>query len=456
MIRLLLFSPDQKLPLLLGPTMGSEFAVSLKADLDQIKSLAASQSCDVVILDLDSGSAADHRAFVAAMQAVRMPVVVMAADGQRECAMDLVHRGAYDFFRNPPVLAELKIIARRAYEHSRMRRNLENMNQQLLANPMECCDQLIGSSARLQHVYDLIRRVAGLDAFVLITGESGTGKELIARAIHNLSERQNAPFVAVSCGAIPETLIEAELFGYDKGAFTGAAGSRKGYLEQAGQGTLFLDEIGELSLHTQVKLLRVLQERQFSRLGSSVVVPLHARVLFATHRDLARMVEEGCFRLDLYYRLNVIGINAPALRDHPEDIPTLARHFLAKYGQIYRKPVAGIFPDAMAFLVDYHWPGNVRELENAIQKAIILTDHDWIGPEHLLEDRHQNGLVVVGESPPPTSFEDQLHDYKIKLAHKAVAECRGNKTLAARSLRISRTYLHRLIKEAEKEALEVA
>ena len=444
------------MPLLLGPTMGSEFAVSLESDADQIKSLTASQSCDVVILDLDSGSAADHRAFVAAMQAVRMPVVVMAGDDRRECAMDLVHRGAHDFFRNPPVLAELKIIARRVYEHSRMRRNLENMSQQLLANPAECCDLLIGPSARLQRVYDLIRRVAGLNAFVLITGESGTGKELIARAIHNLSERQGAPFVAVSCGAIPETLIEAELFGYDKGAFTGAVGNRKGFLEQAGQGTLFLDEIGELSPHTQVKLLRVLQERQFSRLGSSVVVPLQARVLFATHRDLARMVEEGRFRLDLYYRINVMGIKAPALRDHTEDIPTLARHFLAKYGEIYRKPVSGIFPDAMALLVDYHWPGNVRELENAIQKAIILADHDLIGPEHLPEDLQQNGVVVAGESPPPTSFEDQLRDYKIKLAHKAVADCNGNKTLAARSLHISRTYLHRLIKELEKEALEVA
>ena len=457
MIRLLLFSQDQKLPLLLGPTRGSEFAVALESDADQIKRLAASESCDVVILDLDSGSAVDHRAFVAAMQRLRVPVVVMAGDDQRECAMDLVQRGAFDYFRKAHALAELKIIVRRAYEQSRMRRDLENMGQQLRANPVERCDQLIGSSARLQHVYDLIRRVAGLNAFVLITGESGTGKELIARAIHNLSERQHAPFVAVSCGAIPETLIEAELFGYDKGAFTGAVGSRKGYLEQAGQGTLFMDEIGELSPHTQVKLLRVLQERQFSRLGSSVVVPLHARVLFATHRDLAKMVEEGRFRLDLYYRVNVMGIKAPALRDHTEDIPTLARHFLAKYSEIYRKPVTSIPAGSMALLVDYQWPGNVRELENVIQKAIILTDDDSISPQHLPENLQQPGLQVVGETPHPTSFEDQLHDYKIKLAHKAVADCHGNKTLAARSLHISRTYLHRLIKELlEEEAREVA
>ncbi len=263
--------------------------------------------------------------------------------------------------------------------------------------------------------------------------------------------------MAVSCGAIPDTLIEAELFGYEKGAFTGAVGSRKGYLEQAGQGTLFLDEIGELSPHTQVKLLRVLQERQFSRLGTSAVVPLHARVLFATHRNLGKMVEEGRFRLDLYYRVNVMGIKAPSLRDHSEDIPTLARHFLDKYSGLYRKPVTSITPGAMALLVDYVWPGNVRELENVIQKAIILTDDDTIGSEHLPEDLQQPDLLGLGDSLPAASFEDQLHDYKVKLAQKAVAECNGNKTLAARSLNISRTYLHRLIKDfMEEETPEVA
>jgi transcriptional regulator with PAS, ATPase and Fis domain len=306
-------------------------------------------------------------------------------------------------------------------------------------------------------VYDLIQRVAGLNAFVLITGESGTGKELIARAIHNLSERQSFPFVAVSCGAIPETLIEAELFGCEKGAFTGAVGSRKGYLEQAGHGTLFLDEIGELSPHTQVKLLRVLQERQFSRLGTSAVVPLQVRVLFATHRNLSKMVEEGRFRLDLYYRVNVMGIKAPALRDHTEDIPTLARHFLDKYSGIYRKPMTSITAGAMALLMDYDWPGNVRELENVIQKAIILSDDDSITPQQLPEDLQQPDLLGVGNSLTSPSFEDQLRDYKIKLAQKAVAECNGNKTLAARSLHISRTYLHRLIKDfIDQETPEVA
>jgi DNA-binding NtrC family response regulator len=456
MIRLLLYSQDKKLPLLLGPTLGNEFEVTLESNPEKIKELVRNQRCHVVVLDLDSDSA-DHQDFVDDMHSAGVPVVVMADDDHREAAMDLVQRGVYDYFRKPPCLAELKIVVRRAYEHSRMRRDLENMSQQLRAAALPGCDQLIGASARLQHVYDLIQRVAGLNAFVLITGESGTGKELIARAIHNLSERQTAPFVAVSCGAIPETLIEAELFGYEKGAFTGAVGSRKGYLEQAGEGTLFLDEIGELSPHTQVKLLRVLQERQFSRLGSSAVVPLQARVLFATHRNLAKMVEEGRFRLDLYYRVNVMGIKAPALRDHTEDIPTLARHFLEKYSEMYRKPVTALTPCAMALLVDYHWPGNVRELENVIQKAIILTDDDTVGPEQLPEDLQQPGLLGVTDSLLTASFEDQLRDYKVKLAQKAVVECNGNKTLAARSLNISRTYLHRLIKDlTEEETPEVA
>ncbi len=387
----------------------------------------------------------------------------MADDDQREVAMDLVQRGAYDYFRKPPCLAELKIVARRAYEHSRMGRDLHNLSQQLRATAAYGCDQLIGSSTRLQHVYDLIQRVTGLNAFVLITGETGTGKELIARAIHNLSERQRCPFVAVSCGAIPETLIEAELFGYEKMLFTGAAvGSRKGYLEQAYQGTsLFLDETfgGVFSPHTQVKLLRVLQERQFCRLGSSSAIPLHARVLFATHRNLGKMVEEGRFRLDLYYRVNVMGIKAPPLRDHSEDIPTLARHFLEKYSELYHKSVTSITPGAMALLVDYVWPGQCSGAGERHPEGYHPGRRRYRRPPAVTRGSAASpNLLGLGRLPlPATSFEDQLRDYKVKLAQKAVAECNGNKTLAARSLQISRTYLHRLIKDfMEEETPEVA
>ncbi len=215
---------------------------------------------------------------------------------------------------------------------------------------------MIGSSLQIRQVYQLVHRVADLNASVLVTGESGTGKELIARAIHNLGSRSDRPFVAVSCGAIPETLIEAELFGHEKGAFTGTVGAREGYFEQARDGTLFLDEIGDLSLYTQVKLLRVLQQMEFSRLGSNRLIPLRARLIFATHQDLAKLVEEGKFRQDLYYRINVMRIHSPALADHGEDIPQIATHYLQHYSELFQKPMQAIGSEAMAILQSYPGP----------------------------------------------------------------------------------------------------
>jgi DNA-binding NtrC family response regulator len=446
-IRLVLYSQDAKLLPLLAPTLGKDFHVSVVPNEPGVKNLISQDQCDVLILDFDSNysSLEQQLRFFDEVRDSTVPVVVMTDDESRLTAMELVQRGVYDYFRKPPALPELKIIVRRAYEDSVLKRDLEKAKQQLRAS--SSCDGLIGSSARSQVVYDLIRRVTALNASVLITGESGTGKELIARAIHNLSDRAKLPFLAVSCGAIPETLIEAELFGHEKGAFTGAAGMREGYLEQAGGGTLFLDEIGELSLNTQVKLLRVLQQREFRRLGSSRLMPLRARLIFATHRNLKQMVEGGTFRQDLYYRVNVMGINSPPLRDRTEDIPVLAHHFLKEYTAIYQKPVQSIRPNAMALLVGYFWPGNVRELENVIQTAIITTERDSIGPENLPEALQQPDLLGVGDSLPGGSFEDQLRDYRVKLANKAIQDCNGNKTLAAQSLSISRAYLHRLIRE---------
>jgi DNA-binding NtrC family response regulator len=345
-------------------------------------------------------------------------------------------------------LPELKIVVRRAHEHAILKKELEKTKEKLRA--VSRCDQLIGSSARSQVVYNLIRRVSNLDAFVLITGESGTGKELVARAIHNLSNRAREPFVAVSCGAIPDTLIEAELFGHEKGAFTGTNGAREGHMEQAAGGTLLLDEIGELSLQTQVKLLRVLQQREFSRLGSNKLVPLKARVLFATHRNLSEMVDQGTFRRDLYYRVNVMRINIPPLRDRTEDIPLLAEHFLHQYASAYNKPVSEIRPSVMALLFEYDWPGNIRELENIIQRAVILAESD-IGTADLPEQLQRPDLLGIGDESTPGSFEDLLREYKVRLANQAIRECNGNKTLAARSLSISRAYLHRLIRTAPED-----
>jgi DNA-binding NtrC family response regulator len=412
-----------------------------------------------LILDLNSNhdSLQERIGFSRLLIASNIPSVVMADDGLRSTAFELVRTGAFGYCRRPPSIRDLKTMLSRAYENSALKQQLQTV-QQRMEEPGSC-DRLIGSSPQMQRVYQLVRRVTNLNAAVLVTGESGTGKELVARAIHNLGSRSSRPFVAVSCGAIPEPLIEAELFGHEKGAFTGTVGAREGYFEQAGDGTLFLDEIGDLSLFTQVKLLRVLQQMEFNRLGSNKLIPLRARLIFATHRDLAKLVAEGKFRQDLYYRINVMRIESPPLQEHPEDIPRIARHFLMQYGQVFQKPMADIEPDAMALLQSYPWPGNVRELENVMQRAIILATGQTVRLEDLsLSAQEDDGgdiddVVDIGDFHPAGSFERQLRDYKIKLAVGAVRENNGNKTLAARKLCISRAYLHRLIRLAEPDPI---
>jgi DNA-binding NtrC family response regulator len=464
MIRVALCSPDLKLQPLLAPALGRDFQVLSEPDYDRLKQMLWGGQVDVLLLDLDSESSNVERQvrFFEEINAADIATVILTDDAARPAGVDLVTRGAHGHCRKPPALRELKAMIRRACEHAAMKRELESRKgngfAQSEAIGLTRCDGLIGSSAEMRTVYDLIHRVASLNASVLITGESGTGKELVARAIHNLGERSKAPFIAVSCGAIPETLIESELFGHEKGAFTGAAGARIGYFEQADNGTILIDEIGELSLQTQVKLLRVLQQREFTRLGSGRAIPLKARVIFATHRDLSHMVAEGTFRLDLFYRINVMSIKAPALGRHPEDIPALAEFFVRQYSDIFQKRITGIAPHAMALLQGYDWPGNVRELENVIQSAIICADTEVIQASALPERFQEPDLGDDATDVPQVgSFERLLRDFKIRLATKAIEDCKGNKTLAARSLNISRAYLHRLIRlPEESEAADVA
>jgi DNA-binding NtrC family response regulator len=460
MIKIGLYSEDRTLHTLLSSALGKDFELLLEPDEDGMKLLRAAGDCDVMILDLQSKHDSLQERIECAQRLIasQVPSVIMADDGLRSTAFELVRTGAFGYCRRPPSIRDLKTMLSRAYENSTLRQQLQTVQQQL--DVPATCDRLIGASPQMQRVYQLVHRVTNLNASVLITGESGTGKELIARAIHNLGCRANRPFVAVSCGAIPETLIEAELFGHEKGAFTGTVGAREGYFEQAADGTLFLDEIGDLSLFTQVKLLRVLQQMEFSRLGSNRLVPLRARLIFATHQDLSKLVAEGKFRQDLFYRINVMRIESPALQEHPEDIPRMARHFLRQYGQLFQKPMEEIEPDAVALLQSYQWPGNVRELENAVQRAIILAPGKTVRAEDLnlnVEEADADigdidDIADIGDYHPAGSFERQLRDYKIKLAVAAVRENNGNKTLAARSLCISRAYLHRLIRLAEPDA----
>jgi len=460
MIKIGLYSEDLTLHPLLSSALGTEFQLSLRGDRVGMEELVAAGECNVMILDLHSihDSLRDRLECSQSLIELEVPAIVIADDGLRSSAFELVRNGAFGYCRRPPSIRDLKTMLLRAYETSSLKMQLQTVQHRL--EVPASCDRIIGSSPQMQRVYQLVNSVANLNAAVLVTGESGTGKELIARAIHNLGSRASRPFVAVSCGAIPETLIEAELFGHEKGAFTGTVGAHEGYFEQAADGTLFLDEIGDLSLFTQVKLLRVLQQMEFSRLGSTRLIPLKARLVFATHQDLAKLVAQGKFRQDLYYRINVMRIEAPPLQDRPDDIPAIACHFLNRYSEEFSKPVDGFEPAAMEMLQAYAWPGNVRELENVLQRAIILAPGHSVRAEDLSlatpedESGELGDVLDFSDYQPSGTFERRLRDFKINLAVTAVRECKGNKTLAARSLCISRAYLHRLIRLAEPDMLD--
>jgi Nif-specific regulatory protein len=340
------------------------------------------------------------------------------------------------------LLSAIASISAVAIENARHFEWLESENQRLIADA-EIEHNMVGESKAMRQVYQFIARVAPTDATVLIAGESGTGKELAARAIHQNSKRAGKPFVAVNCAALTESLLESELFGHEKGAFTGALAQRKGRLEIADGGTLFLDEIGDLSLPLQVKLLRVLQEREFERVGGSRTVRIDIRLLTATNRDLEELIAAGSFRQDLFYRLNVLEIEMPSLRKRSEDIPLLANYFAIKYGEKCNRKVLGISPEAQKCLVAYDWPGNVRELENTIERAVVLGTTERI----LVEDLPEAILESETPSDPAGSrYHETLTEKKKQLIIEAVNESNGNYTEAAKRLGVHPNYLHRLIR----------
>lgn len=332
-------------------------------------------------------------------------------------------------------------IAAVAIENARQFEWLESENQRLLAD-VNIEHSMIGESAAMQRVYHFISKVAPTDSTVLISGESGTGKELAARAIHRNSRRAQKPFIAVNCAALNEGVLESELFGHEKGAFTGAVGQRKGRLEIADAGTIFLDEIGELTPALQVKLLRVLQEREFERVGGSQTIKVDIRLLAATNKNLEHAIEAGEFRQDLFYRLNVVGFEMPALRDRKEDIQLLARYFADKYGAKCNRRMEGISAEARAFLIGYDWPGNVRELENTIERAVVLGTTELILPDDLPESLLEREVVTTSS----TSYHEAVVRTKKEIILDAMQKANGNFTEAARLLCVHPNYLHRLIR----------
>ena len=340
-----------------------------------------------------------------------------------------------------------------ALENARRLQWLQQENERLTVEITQE-RSLVGEGARMKEVYQFLKRVAPTDSTVLIEGESGTGKELAARALHRNSPRAGKPFVAINCSAIPETLLESDLFGHERGAFTGASSLKKGRLEVADGGVVFLDEIGELALALQVKLLRVLQEREFERVGGLHPIKVDIRLIAATNSNLEQAVREGRFRQDLYYRLAVLKVTMPTLRDRPDDIPMLVRHFVQKHAKRCKVKPRPVSREALACLVNYDWPGNVRELENAIERALVLGSSDMILPEDLPES-------LLERTPPPEMTEAKYHaavkELKKQLILDAMEQTRGSYADAARILGVHPNYLHRLIRNLElKEVLKDA
>ncbi|KYF56412.1 transcriptional regulator, partial [Sorangium cellulosum] len=416
------------------------YAVDAAADGAAALEVAAERPPDVVVTDLKMPRM-DGVTLLGKLreQDPALPVIVVTAFGDVSSAVQAMRAGAEDYLTKPVDFDALLVSLERALERSALRAEAENLRRQLREREGEGVEGLIGASPAMQRVYRMARQVAGARATVLITGESGTGKGELARAIHAKGPRVKAPFVTLHCAALAESLLESELFGHERGAFTGADKRRIGRFEQAHGGTLFLDEVGEIAPSTQVKLLRVLQERTFERVGGNDTVSVDVRLIAATNRDLAAAVQEGRFREDLYYRLNVVHIDMPPLRVRDTDVLLLANHFLRRFAAENHRKIEGFSDAARAKLVAHRWPGNVRELENAIERAVVLCDETRIDAEHLPIDA---APVAKGALRIPGATMAEIERYAILSTLEAT---NGSTTRAAELLDISiRTIQYRL------------
>ncbi|HEY3448974.1 MAG TPA: sigma-54 dependent transcriptional regulator [Myxococcales bacterium] len=379
-----------------------------------------------------------------------VPVIVVTGHGSLETAVAAIRAGAYDFITKPVVLDTLAIAVERALQHRVLHEEVRRLREVVAG--AKGFDEIVGASTAMQKVYALLERVADTDASVLITGESGTGKEIVARALHRRGRRREGPFVAINCAAMPETLLETELFGHVRGAFTDAKNARSGLLVQANGGTLFLDEIGEMPLGLQPKLLRALQERRARPVGGDAEVPFDVRVVASTNRDLDAAIEERLFREDLYFRVNVIPVELPPLRARGADVLLLAQHFAERFAARGEKPVAGIAPQAAEKLLAYHWPGNVRELQNCIERAVALTRYERIAvddlPEKVRSYRRSHVLVAAEDPSELVTMEEVERRYITRVLETV----RGNKTLAARLLGFDRKTLYRKLERYGQQA----
>lgn len=429
--RILLVDDEPSLRQVIEMALRRDYSVVTAADYASASAQIEGSSFDLVLTDLQLPDGDG----ISLLQRVKelspeTSVIVLTAHGSTDTAVAAMRCGAHDYITKPFDLDELKIRIEQAIEGRRLRRENRALRAEVTARSAP--EGMVGNSLPIRRVIERIRAVADSNSTVLILGESGTGKELVARSIHSLSARSAEPFVPVNCGALTETLLEAELFGHVRGAFTDAGPAKPGLIENANGGTLFLDELSETSLAMQVRLLRVLQERRVRRVGGSEEVAVDVRVVAATNRDLSELVSHGRFREDLYYRINVIPITVPPLRERTEDIPILAETFVARFARQLKKPVLGVSPEAMSLLMTHAWRGNVRELQNSIERAVTFEKGETIGPESLFlsPSARPAGLPALGDG---FSLPDYLAHLEKQLVQRAI-ELSGGKRAEAASL----------------------
>jgi two-component system, NtrC family, response regulator len=441
--QLLIVEDDLSIATQMKWALAQDYEVLLAGDRNSAMEVVKAQQPSVVTLDLGLPPRPGEveEGFLALNEMLSqdslIKVIVITGQGEKGHALKAIGEGAYDFFCKPIQIDELKVVLSRAFYVSQLEHEHRELQKRMSVDSFE---GMLGTSLKMQEIFSEIRKVATTDIPVLVLGESGTGKELVAHAIHQRSFRRAHPFVVINCSAIPESLLESELFGHEKGAFTGAHIQRKGRFETAQGGTLFLDEIGELSLALQVKLLRFLQEQKIERIGGREEIFVDARVLAATNKDLKQSVQEGRFREDLYYRLGVVNISLPPLREREGDVLLLAKMMLRRYANESKRKITGFTPQAIRAIEDYHWPGNIRELENRIKRAAIMAEGNKLNPQDL-------ELVSPYAKYESHGLREAREALERDLVEKALAKNKGNMTKAAEELGVSRPTLYELMEK---------